>query len=307
MLPKAILAGGSGLLGRAVAQRLVKLGWEVVILTRSPRGRPGVREVLWDGEKAGAWTAELEGAAALVNFAGRSINCVFTLKNSREIMDSRLNAVRVLGDAVTQCKKPPAVWVQCSAAGYYGSSGLGLCYEDSPAGQDFLAEVCVQWEAALNALTLPATRRVVLRLGPVLDKQGGIYPTLARLTRFFLGGTAGSGQQGISWVHRRDVVEIFVRAIQRPEMNGAYNVCAPEPVTNEDFMRTLRHSLIRPWAPPVPAFAVKWAARNLMGTDPVLVLGGRSCSPARLHDEGFNFEFPDLAGALRDLAKWESR
>jgi uncharacterized protein len=304
MTPKAILAGGSGLLGRALTKKLIKLGWDVVILTRSPDESSGVREVMWNGETGGAWTAELEGAAALVNFAGRSLQCVFTLESSREILDSRVKAVRALGKAVAKCKNPPAVWVQCSATGYYGSNGLGLCYEDSPAGQDFLAEVCVQWEAAFNALELRATRRVILRLGVVLTLSGGIYPQLARLTRRFLGGTAGSGQQGVSWVHLEDALEVFVQAMQLTDMTGPYNVCAPEPVTNEDFMRTLRHSLIRPWVPRAPAFVVRWVAQKFMEVDPQLVLGGRSCSPSRLQEREFPFAFPELASALRDLAKW---
>lgn len=304
MLPKAILAGGSGLVGRALARRLIKLGWDVVILTRSPQVETAGREVYWNAESGGPWTAELEGAAALVNFAGRSINCVFTLENCREILASRLNAVNALGKAVTKCKNPPAVWVQCSAAGYYGGTGLGLCYEDTPAGRDFLAEVCIQWEAAVNALELAATRRVIMRLGVVLDLRGGAYPTLAKLTKLFLGGTAGRGQQGVPWIHHRDVTEAFVEAVQQPAMTGPYNICAPDPVTNADFMRALRYSLIRPWCPPAPAFVVKWVTRQLMETDPQLVLGGRSCSPSRLLESEFPFEFPDLRSALRDLAKW---
>ncbi len=304
MLPKAILAGGSGLIGRALARKLIKLGWDVVILTRSPQVETTGREVYWNAESGGPWTAELEGAVALVNFTGRSINCVFTLENCREILESRLNAVKALGKAVAKCKKPPAVWVQCSAAGYYGSSGLGLCYEDSPAGHDFLAEVCIQWEAAVNALELPATRRVIMRLGMVLDLRGGAYPPLAKLTKRFLGGAAGRGQQGVPWVHHNDVTEAFVEAMQQPEMSGPYNICAPDPITNTDFMRAMRHSLIRPWCPPAPAFVVRWVARQLMETDPQLVLGGRSCSPSRLLEREFPFEFPDLRSALRDLAKW---
>lgn len=275
-----------------------------MILTRSPQGNAPGREVLWNGENGGAWTAELEGAAALVNFAGRSLKCLFTLENCREILDSRVNAVRALGKAMARCKRPPPVWVQCSATGFYGSHGLGICYEDAPAGQDFLAEVCVQWEAAFNAVELRATRRVIMRLGVVLDLEGGMYPPLARLTRWFLGGAAGSGQQGISWVHRDDVTNALVEAIRRDEMSGAYNLCAPDPVTNADFMRALRHSLIRPWAPGAPAWAIKWAARNVMETEPQLILGGRSCVPARLLEQGFVFQFPDLKPALADLVKW---
>ena len=305
MSPKAILAGGSGLLGRALARKLIELGWEVVILTRTPQEIDTTgREVLWNGETGGAWTTELEGATALVNFAGRSINCVFSLDNCREILASRVNAVRALGKAVAKCKKPPAVWVQCSATGFYGTHGLGLCDEETLGGHGFLAEVCVQWEQAFNALELRATRRAVLRLGVVLDLHGGAYPQLAWLTKRFLGGAAGSGQQGIPWVHRRDAVAVFLEAIQRPEMTGPFNVCAPDPVTNADFMRALRHSLIRPWVPRAPAFVVSWIAREWMKIDPQLVLGGRSCTPGRLLEHGFSFEFPELALALSDLAKW---
>ena len=301
---KVILAGGRGFLGNALAQKLTKLGAEVVVLSRSPGEDTSVREVLWNGEGGGAWTADLEGATALVNFAGRNLNCVFTLENSQEILDSRVKAVRALGKAVAKCKRPPAVWVQCSATGYYGGTGLGLCDEDSPPGEDFLAQVCRQWEEAFAAQELEQTRRVVLRLGMVLGRQGGAYPPLARLARRFLGGTAGSGQQGISWVHLDDAIEAFLQAIQRSDMSGAYNVCAPEPATNAEFMRTLRRSVGRPWAPPAPAFAVKLIARKLMDTDPQLILNGRACVPSRLLQQDFQFKFPDPDSALRDLAKW---
>ncbi len=304
MALKAVLAGGSGLLGRALAGRLTKLGWEVVVLSRSPREGTPVREILWNGETGGAWTAELENATALVNLAGRNLQCLFSLENTREILASRLNSVRALGKAVAKCKHPPAVWVQSSAVGYYGSNGLGLCDEDSPPGIDFLAEVCRQWEDSLGALELAATRRVMLRLGVVLSLEGGAYPPLARLARRFLGGAAGAGQQGVSWVHVNDVVEAFVQAIQRTDLTGAFNVCAPEPATNADFMRNLRRSLGRPWAPGIPAFAVRWTARHLLATDPSLILGGRGCAPTRLLAQGFQFQFPDLPAALRDLAKW---
>ena len=312
MSQKAILAGGSGLLGRALARRLAAAGWEVVILTRDPDtchligdvggGAGSVRAVYWDGEKGGKWTVELEGAAALVNLAGRSVNCVFTLENSREILESRLNAVQALGKALAKCKQPPAVWVQASAVGLYGTMGYGLCDESTPPARDFLAEVCRQWEGAARAACPAETRQVVLRLGVVLDRNGGAYPTLARLVRRWLGGTAGSGTQGFSWVHSNDVMLAFQQAITRAEMAGAYNVCAPRPVTNAVLMTALRHALRRPWVPAAPAFVVRWAAVKLMKMDPTLVLGGRPCTPQRLLAGGFHFEFPELDAALRDLA-----
>jgi len=309
MSQKVIIAGGSGLLGRALARLLAGEGWEVVILTRDPEKTPLgsdpaaglIRAVFWDGKRGGPWTAELEGANALVNLAGRSINCLFTLENSREILESRLDAVTALGKALTKCKRPPSVWVQAGAVGCYGTTGEGLCDEAVPMANDFLAVVCRQWEEAFQQACPAEIRPVVLRLGVVLDRAGGAYPPLARLVRRFLGGAAGSGRQGFSWVHGHDVRRAFRYAITGPEMSGAYNVCAPHPVTNAEFMAALRLSLHRPWVPPAPAFLVKLAATHLMQTDPTLVLGGRLCIPQRLLAQGFRFEYPDLASALEDL------
>lgn len=299
---KVILAGGSGLVGRALARTLQAGGWEPVVLTRSPRPEAKIREVAWNGETGGPWTAELAGAEAIVNLAGSSIDCVHTLAASREIRESRLNAVHALGKALAKTKSPPSVWVQASAVGYYGRSGGALCDEQTPAGQDFLAAVCRDWEAAMQTACPAATRAVVLRFGVVLSRQGGAYPVLARLTRNFLGGTAGPGTQGISWVHLDDVTQALRQGLARDDLAGAYNVCSPRPATNAEFMAALRRSLGRPWAPPAPAFAVRLAATHLLKTDPSLVLGGRRCVPSRLLAQGFRFEFADLEPALHDLA-----
>jgi uncharacterized protein (TIGR01777 family) len=302
MSPKVVLAGGSGFIGRALAARFAALGWEVVILTRTPVDRPGARQVAWNAETGGAWAAELEGAAAVINLAGRSIDCVHTLAHTREILDSRIHAVQALGKGCKRIKRPPAVWVQGSAVGYYGHAGEESCDEAAPAGRDFLAEVCRRWEEAFAQVELAETRRVVLRLGLVLGRGGGAYPALARLAQRFLGGAAGSGRQGISWVHRDDAVTAFVEAVRRETMTGAFNVCSPNPVANAEFMRALRRSLGRPWAPPAPAFAVRFAARHLLKTEPALILEGRRVLPARLLAAGFSFAFPTLEAALADLA-----
>ncbi|MEI7567629.1 MAG: NAD-dependent epimerase/dehydratase family protein [Opitutaceae bacterium] len=179
MRSKVILAGGSGLLGRAVAQDLVTMGWDVVVLTRKPHQQLAidpilaarVRLVYWDGAEHGSWAAELEGAAALVNLVGRSINCVFTPKHRHEILHSRLRAVAALGRAVAECSQPPAVWVQASAVGYYGFAGAAHCDEAAPVGTDFLAGVCRQWETAFQAACPAKIRPVILRLGVVLDAE----------------------------------------------------------------------------------------------------------------------------------------
>lgn len=306
-MAKIVLAGGSGFLGRALTRRLAADGAEIVVLTRDPDlyprsvDLPAVRAVWWNGETGGAWAAELEGASALVNFSGRSINCVHTLENGREILESRVKAVQALGKGWARTRHPPPVWIQCSATGFYGNGGDRVCDETLPSGPGFLAEVCRRWEEAYAAEDLPEVRRVVLRLGIVLDPAHGALPPLARLVRRFAGSAAGSGRQYTSWVHRDDALAAFAAVLQRPELSGVYNVCAPFPVTNAEFMRELRRVLGRPWAPPAPEFAVRLLAGRLMGVDPSLALHGQRCAPQRLLAAGFQFQHPALAGALRDL------
>ena len=305
MANKAVLAGGSGFLGRALARRLAADGWEVSVLTREPDRFPPrdglVRAVGWNGETAGVWRKELEGATVLVNLAGRSINCVHTLENSRAILESRVNAVQALGRAVAMVKQPPAAWVQCSAAGYYGNAGDRFCEESLPPGPGFLAEVCRLWEESFAALDLPGVRRVVLRLGPVLDQGTGPLPAMLRLTRKFLGGAAGTGRQYLSWVHRDDAVAMFAAAATRPELAGTYNACAPCPVTNMEFKRELRAAVGRPWCPPAPEFVVRLVAENVFQTDGNLVLHGQRLLTARLQAAGFAFTYNTLSSALADL------
>jgi len=193
------------------------------------------------------------------------------------------------------------VWIQCSASGIYGNAGDRLCDESLPPGPGFLAEVCRHWEGAFAALELPGVRRVVLRIGVVLGRSGGAFPPLARLARRFLGGAAGSGRQYLSWIHRDDLIRIFVTALNSPEISGTYNAWAPVAVSNAEFMRTLRTAVGRPWSPPAPEFAVRLAARYLLHTEATLILHGQRCVPARLQAAGFAFKYGQLTPALADL------
>jgi uncharacterized protein (TIGR01777 family) len=300
---KAVLAGGSGFLGQIVARDLRSRGWEVVILTRRPRPRgDGIREAGWDGRTSGLWAAELEGAAALLNFTGRSINCVHTGENRRQILESRLDSIGALAAAVRDCRQPPTVWVQCSATGYYGSRGPGECGEDTPPGTGFLADVCRQIEERFAAVAPAGLRKVVLRIGVVLGRRGGAWPPLARATRWFLGGAAGNGRQGFPWIHADDAAGVFAAVVTHDDWHGAYNACAPQAVSNAEFMHALRWSLGRPWCPSAPAPVVRLAARFILRTEPGLVLEGRSCAPRRLLAAGYQFRFPRLDPALADLA-----
>lgn len=303
MIKKVVIAGGTGLIGAALARRWRERGHEVVVLTRSePRRRgDGIREVQWDGRTAGGWAAELEDAAAVVNLAGASINCVHTPENRRRILETRVDSVRAIGAALRTCNQPPAVWVQGSAVGIYGHRA-GPCDESTPAGEGFKPDVCKQWEAAFAAECPAAVRGVVLRIGVVFSRKGGAFPELAQVTRRFLGGSAGDGSQGVSWIQIDDVEEIFLRAVADPSMRGVYNACSPEPVSNAELMRTLRSVLGRPWAPPAPAFMIKLIAPWIMGTDASLVLQGQYAVPARLEAEGFRFKVRTLRSALTALA-----
>lgn len=301
MKPRVVLAGGSGFLGQALAKALLGKGYEVVILSRGHHREGGeIRQLHWDGKALGDWAQSIDGAKAIVNLTGRSVNCRHTPEHRREIMESRVHSVRVLGEAVASCDQPPEVWVQASSLAIYGDPGDRWCDEDAPQAEGFSEEVCKRWEGEFAKVDAAGLRKVVMRIGIVLDSDQGALPVLGRLTRFFLGGRVGNGRQYISWIHLADLIRMFVEAIERPEISGVFNVTGPNPVTNAEFMRELRRALHRPWSPPVPAWATHIGA-FLMRTEPSLALTGRRGRPKRFLESGFQFEFPDLRGALADL------
>jgi uncharacterized protein (TIGR01777 family) len=302
---RIVIAGGSGFIGSALAAHFVEKGHDVVVLTRAAHARKdGVREVAWNGRSFGPWAKELDGASAVINLTGKNVNCRHTDKNRREIIASRVVSVRAIADAIGASATPVPVWVQSGAVGIYGDAGDALCDESAPHGQDFMADVCEQWEAAFRAALTPHTRRVVLRFGIVLGRDGGALPTLATLARMGLGGAVGSGRQYISWIHRDDLVSIVDRAITTA-MTGPYNAANHVPETNAAFMKRLRSAVNRPWSPPVPEFAVQIGA-YIIGTEPSIALHGQRCVPRRLDEEGFAFAHEDLGQALTSLLRASS-
>jgi hypothetical protein len=296
---RVVLAGGSGFLGRALAEAFARAGYEPVVLTRRVR-RSRVRQVEWDGRTLGAWARELEGAAAVVNLTGRSVDCRHTPEHRREIVESRIHSVEALGRAIDACVEPPAVLIQAASLAVYGDAGRRVCGEDAPAGQGFPVEVCLRWEQAFDSLELSATRKALLRIGFVLGRDGGALPTLARLARLYLGGTVGEGHQYISWLHLRDFCRLVLWCVEREAAAGVYNATGPCPVTNAEFMCELRCALKRPWSPRVPAWLVRLGAFFLR-TEPALALEGRRCIPDRLVEEHFKFLYTNLESALADL------
>ena len=301
MKPRIILAGGSGFVGKALTPLLLGRDYEVVVLTRASSSQTGdVRYAQWDGKTIGEWAKLADGAKAIVNLTGRSINCRHTPENRREIIESRVDSVQVLGKAITQCSQPPEVFVQAAGVGIYGESGDRWCDEDSPHGTDFVAEVCERWEAAFAAVEAPATRKVLLRLGVALGPDGGFLKVLSTLTRWFLGGQAGDGRQFVSWIHLADLTGMFMWGIDDANITGIFNAAAPNPVSNAELMQELRRVLHRPWSPPVPEFAIRLGAA-LMGTEPSLALTSQRCTPRHFLETDFKFDFPELRPALTNI------
>ncbi len=274
---RVVVAGGSGFIGQALARMLVSRGYDVAVLTR---GLPAVEGVIefaqWNGRTVGDWAHVLDGAVAIVKLSGKSVNCRHTPENRREILASRVDSVRVLGEAIAHCTRPPNAFIQASGIGFYGDSGDRILDEKAPAGGGFMAKVCQEWEGAFERLELPATSKVILRIGMVLGRSGGALAVLARLTRLRLGGAAGDGRQFMSWIHRNDLNRMFAFAMERHDLTGPFNAVAPEPITNAEFMRQLRRVLHRPWSPPTPAPLVRLGAW-LMGTEGDLALQSYRC------------------------------
>lgn len=298
---RIVIAGGSGFIGSTLAREWAAAGQKMVVLTRSPRVRSdGVLELDWDGATVGPWAAQLDGAAAVVNLAGRSINCPHTPENMREIAASRVNSVKALAAAITSVSTAPRVWVQASAVGYYGDTRAVVADENTPAGDDLLANVCRQWEEAFGVAAAGVARQVTLRIGVVLGRAGGALPVLAGMARCFLGGAAGNGRQYVSWIHLADLTAMFRAAVLDENLAGVFNAVAPRPVTNGELMRELRQVLHRPWSPPAPGWAVRLGAR-LMGTEGSLALASQRCVPAKFLNAGFPFRFTELRLALKDL------
>jgi len=294
---KIVLAGGTGALGRRLADDLADRGHEVVVLTRSPR--PGRhRQVRWDGRTVQGWEAELDGAAVL-NLAGELVDRWPTKAGIALLTSSRVEPTRALAEAAARLDAPVSVWIQASTLAIHGDSGEQLLDEHSPPadGPPQMPGVAVPWEQAAHGVH--AARTVVLRTSFVLDRNTPALDRLTGLTRWGLGGRVGSGRQWVSWIHIADWLAIVRWALDDP-VDGIVVASSPGPVRNAELMAALRRVLHRPPAPPTPAFAVRLGALVLR-SDPALALTGRRARPARLLDAGFDFSYPDLDGALTDL------
>lgn len=309
-----MLAGGSGLLGKMLAQNFASHGYAVVVLSRSAReSAPNARFVSWDAKTVGDWQCELDGAFAVINLTGRSVNCRYNEKNRRDILDSRVLSTKAIGEAITRCNNPPPVWLNASTATIYKNSFDKPMDENSEiagthdAKDEFSVEVAMAWEKALFEASTPRTRKVALRVSMVLsDAAGSVFPVLRGLVRKGLGGSMAGGRQYVAWIHQEDFCRAIEWILAHEELSGGVNVAAPTPITNRDMMRAFR----RVCGVPIGLPATRWMLETgafFMRTETELMLKSRRAVPGKLLANGFQFQFSKFEEAARDLEEKISR
>lgn len=308
---KLVLPGGTGHVGTVLAKAFHAEKHEVVVLSRREGVTAPWRVRQWDGETAGPWIDDLDGADVVVNLAGRSVDCRYTEANRRAIMRSRVDSTHLLGRAIADARRPPAVWLQASTATIYAhrfdaanDEATGIIGGDEPDAPGYWRrsiDIAKAWERALDEANTPKTRKVALRTAMVLSPDGGgVLDVLLGLTRFGIGGSIAGGRQYMSWIHERDFVRAVDFLVERTDFTGAVNVASPAPIPQSEFMKALRDATgVRIGLP-----ATKWMVQIgavFMRTDTELVLKSRRVVPKRLLDAGFRFEFPEWPEAAKEL------
>lgn len=306
---KIVIAGGTGFLGNPLAWAWAEESRDVRVLTRSlppgqaqhepGTGKPGITRVGWqpDGQ-AGTVARELEGAAAVINLAGESIaGGRWTAARKQALRDSRILATRTLVNALAETATPPPTFISGSGSGYYGDRGNEPLTESSSPGDDFLAHLCVEWEAEARRAETAAVRVVLIRTGLVLERSGGVLPQMMRPFRFFAGGPIGSGRQYMPWVHRLDWIEMVRWLVDTAAVKGPVNISAPHPVTNAEFARALGRALHRPALLPAPGFALKIALGEMADA----ALTGQRALPGAALAHGYHFRYPEIDIAFRGI------
>ncbi len=283
---KILLTGASGFVGRHLAKELTASGHEVISVSRSPKSAGSVS---WNG-LPGVGTVD-----AIIHLAGDSIAGRWTKEKKEKILNSRVNTTRALVENLPSLKA--RVLISASAVGFYGSRGDELLGEDAAPGDDFLAEVCRAWEREVFTAEGRGVRTVVLRFGMVLGGDGGALAKMLPAFRFGLGGRLGSGKQWLSWIHVDDLVRMIAFAAENEKLRGVYNATAPAPVRNREFTTILGGVLERPTVLPVPALAL----RVLFGEMSSMLLASQRADARKIVSAGFEFQFPDLELAMRNL------
>jgi len=309
-----LLPGGSGHVGRLLAKHFHDQGDHVTVLSRSAQAAPWT-VLPWDGRAPGGWTSAVDGADAVINLAGRSVNCRYTAANRQAIMASRIDSTRVIGQAIAQAARPPRLWLNAGTATIYrhaldlpmdeATGELGGGETGAPSTWRFSIDVASAWEKTFYDAATPHTRKVALRSAMIMSPdRGGIFDMLRRLVSLGLGGRAGTGKQFISWIHETDFVNAIEFLMARDGLQGSINVCAPSPLPNRDFMADFRHAYGMPIGLPASRWMLEVGAIFLR-TETELILKSRRVIPGRLLEAGFTFTFPQWPDAVADLvSRW---
>lgn len=294
---RVIITGGTGLIGHRVSYWLVRDGHEVIVLSRNSQAKkmpPNVQGARWDAYSAFGWGHLLDGNTVIINLAGQNpANWRWTERHKRRMFASRIDSTEAVAEAIQFAKEKPILLIQASAVGYYGDRGDETVTEATPAGKGFRADLCLDWEDVAEQIPI---RKVILRIGDVLSRDGGFLPSMMTVTRL-AARKLGSGRQWISWVHIDDVAHAIRFLMSNPNSSGVYNLSAPNPVTNAEFMRTLAHTISAPRLISVPG----WGVKVLVGQQAEVVLDSQRVLPARLQESGYRFAFPTIDAALTDL------
>ncbi|HEY9151260.1 MAG TPA: TIGR01777 family oxidoreductase [Anaerolineales bacterium] len=293
---KILIAGGSGLIGGALVDSFSRDHHQVFILTRQQPTSDN--QIHWDGQTTNGWSERVNEMDAVINMTGFSLaHWPWNKSNKQRFIDSRVLPGLALASAIQKATHRPRVFIQASGINYYGLRGDSVADETTLPENDFLARLTVQWEEATKSVEDLGGRRIVLRQAVVLAKRGGILPLMALPVRLFVGGPIGNGKQAVQWIHIEDVVGIIRFLMENPSASGAYNLIAPTPTSNADFMRAVAKSLHRPYWFPTPSFLL----HAVLGDMNVLVTEGRYAQPKRLLDLGYRFQFERIEDALADL------
>lgn len=309
---KIVIPGGTGQVGTLLARAFHADGHEVVVFGRSPEKREW-RTEKWDGKTLDDWAKEIDGSDVVINLAGRSVNCRYNAENRRQIMDSRVDSTRVVGEAIAAAANPPQVWLQASTATIYAhrfdtpnDDVTGIIGGDEPDAPDtwrFSIEVAKAWEKAANDAFTPKTRKVLMRSAMTMSPDaGGIFDVMLGLVRKGLGGTAGSGKQYISWIHEIDFIRSVYWLIENEGLSGPIAIASPNPLPNREFMRIFREASGTRIGLPAMEWQLAIGA-FLMRTETELILKSRRVVPKLLTDSGFEFEFPNWDEAVRELVE----
>ena len=313
---KIVIAGGSGQLGTILARAFQADNHRITVLSRKVTEKPW-RVILWDARTLGDWTDEIENADVVINLAGRSVNCRYNEENRREIIESRVDSTRVIGQAIALAANPPPVWLQMSTATIYAhrfdqpnDEFTGIIGGDEPNVPEtwrFSIEVAKAWERAVDEADTPNTRKIKMRSAMVMspDKEG-VFDTLLTLVKRGLGGRASDGRQYVSWIHHADFVRAVYRLIEDKKMEGAVNLAAPNPLPNSDFMSDLRSASGVSFGLPATKLMLEIGA-VFMKTETELILKSRRVVPKKLLDAGFDFEFETWQEAAQNLCGKSAR